>query len=119
MTGLPGAAEDAFAAKGEFFKTLGHPARIRILHTLRGGGMNVSEIRAAVGLEQSHLSQQLGVLRRAGLVVAHRDGNSVRYTIRDPRIFQLLHAAREIVASMLTSTDQLVVALRELDFETV
>lgn len=36
-----------------------------------------------VGIEASHLSQQLGVLRRAGLVQSRKEGSSVIYTLRD------------------------------------
>lgn len=117
MTMPPGTADSAFLAKAEFFKALGHPARIRILHTLRDGELSVSGIQAVVGLEQSHLSQQLGVLRRAGLVAARRDGNSVRYAVRDPRLFQVLHTAREVVASTLSSSDAVAAALLDLDYD--
>ena len=52
--------------KAEFFKTLGHPARIRILEVLADGEHSVGELMPKLGLESSHLSQQLAVLRRAG-----------------------------------------------------
>jgi ArsR family transcriptional regulator len=51
--------------KAEFFNTLAHPARIRVLELLRDGERSVSELIPDVGLEPSHLSQQLVVLRRA------------------------------------------------------
>ena len=54
--------------KAEFFKTLGHPARIRVLELLSEQEMAVSELLPELGLEASNLSQQLAVLRRAGLV---------------------------------------------------
>ena len=49
--------------KGEFFKTLGHPARIRILKLLSVRDRSVGELLPEVGLESSNLSQQLGALR--------------------------------------------------------
>src|SRR5260370_31934342 len=54
-----------YQVKAEFFKTLGHPARIRVLEVLRDGECSVGELIPAVGIEPSHLSQQLGILRRA------------------------------------------------------
>ena len=57
-----------YQVKAEFFKTLGHPARIRVLEVLRDGERTVGELVPEVGIEASHLSQQLGVLRRANMV---------------------------------------------------
>ena len=58
-----------YQVKAEFFKTLGHPARIRILEVLRDGERPVSELIPEVGIEASHLSQQLGLMRRANLIM--------------------------------------------------
>ena len=54
--------------KAELFKALAHPARVRALEVLVEGEHTVGELQPLVGIESSHLSQQLGVLRRAGLV---------------------------------------------------
>lgn len=98
--------------KAEFFKTLAHPARIRVLELLREREHTVGELLPIVGIEASHLSQQLGVLRRAGLVDTRRDGNSVVYSAHDPRIFDLLAVAKEIIGSSLSYSADL---LQELD----
>ena len=57
--------EPLYKLKAEFFKTLGHPARIRVLELLVTGDKSDAELLPEVGLESSNLSQQLGVLRRA------------------------------------------------------
>ena len=53
-------------AKAELFRALAHPARIRVLEVLSDGEHSVGEMQPLVGIESSHLSQQLAVLRRAG-----------------------------------------------------
>ena len=63
--------------KAELFKALAHPGRVRILEVLRDGERTVNDLASLVGLEASHLSQQLGVLRRSWLVQSRRDGASV------------------------------------------
>ena len=82
-----------YQVKAEFFKTLGHPARIRVLEVLRDGERTVSDLVPAVGIEASHLSQQLAVLRRANLVQARKEGTSVLYSVETPRssIFSMSH----------------------------
>ncbi|MCB0905440.1 MAG: winged helix-turn-helix transcriptional regulator, partial [Actinobacteria bacterium] len=52
-----------YQAKAEFFRTLGHPVRIRVLELLAAGDKPVRELRAAIDIEAASLSQQLAVLR--------------------------------------------------------
>ena len=65
-------AAPLYEVKAELFKALGHPARVRALEVLAGGERSVGELQPAVGIELSHLSQQLAVLRRAGLVATRK-----------------------------------------------
>jgi DNA-binding transcriptional ArsR family regulator len=90
-----------YQLKAEFFKTLGHPARIRILELLAVRDHSVGELQHEVGLEASHLSQQLGVLRRAGVVGARKQGNSVIYSIASPDIAELMTVARKVLTGLL------------------
>jgi ArsR family transcriptional regulator len=115
---------DAFAAmvcavpnslhqvKAEFFKTLGHPARIRVLELLAERDHTVSELLPEIGLEASNLSQQLGVLRRAGVVTATKDGNAVVYSIASPLITELLVVARKALTGLLNEQVALLDDLR-------
>jgi len=93
--------------KAEFFKALGHPARIRVLELLAEREWSVSELIETVGLEGSHLSQQLGVLRRANLIRARKEGTSVYYSITDRRIVKILQLSKEVLVGYLTRTRDL------------
>ena len=105
-----------YQVKAEFFKTLGHPARIRVLEVLREGERPVNELIPEVGIEPSHLSQQLAVLRRANLVRSRKVGASVLSSVSEPRVFQLLEVAKAILTSSLTETRELLEELEGLDF---
>jgi DNA-binding transcriptional ArsR family regulator len=94
-------SEPLYKLKGEFFKTLGHPARVQILELLATQDRSVGELLPEVGLEASNLSQQLGVLRRAGVVAARKDGSAVIYSIASPDIAELLAVARKVLTSVL------------------
>ena len=98
--------------KAEFFKTLGHPARIRILELLTERDHSVGELQPEVGLEASHLSQQLGVLRRAGVVVTRKQGNSVIYSLASTDIAELLALARTVLTGLLNDQVGLLKDLR-------
>lgn len=94
-------------AKAELFKALGHPVRVRALEVLVGGERAVGELADTLGVELSHLSQQLAVLRRAQVVVARRAGTTVYYSLRDPRTSQLLAVARQLLVTGLRDNQAL------------
>lgn len=103
-----------YRAKAELFRTLGHPARIRVLELLSERDHAVHELLDEIDIEASNLSQQLAVLRRAGLVEQRREGSEVVYAISVPEVRDLLLAARTILARVLEATEPLRVELGEL-----
>lgn len=90
-----------YQVKAEFFKTLGHPVRIRVLELLSEREHAVSEMLADVDVEPANLSQQLAVLRRAGLVVTRREGTAVHYSLISPHVAELLRVARGILTTVI------------------
>jgi DNA-binding transcriptional ArsR family regulator len=101
--------------KAEFFKALSHPARIKILELLRNGRLSVRELIPQVGLEPSHLSQQLSALRRANILESRKKGSTVYYAIADPRIFELLEVAKQIIAGSLVEAKDLLEEMQSPD----
>ena len=102
------------AFKAQFFRALAHPTRIRILEILVRGGRTVQDLQEELTLEQPIVSQQLAVLRNQSIVAAQKEGASVRYTLRDPLVGELLDVARRIFNNHLVSRRGL---LRELQRE--
>lgn len=98
-------------AKAEFFRTLGHPVRIRVLELLCEKDHAVHELLANVAIEPSALSQQLGILRRAGLVRQQRIGGEVVYSLMVPAVRDLLAAARSTLSFLLADQAELQAAL--------
>jgi ArsR family transcriptional regulator len=92
-----------YQAKADFFRTLGHPARIRILELLSERDHAVHELLDEIAIEASNLSQQLAVLRRASLVVSSRRDGDVVYSVRAPEVRDLLLAARRILSGLAAS----------------
>jgi DNA-binding transcriptional ArsR family regulator len=101
-----------YQAKAEFFRTLGHPARIRVLELLSERDHAVHELLDRIEIEPSNLSQQLAVLRRAGMVIQRRDGSEVVYSIAVPEVRDLLFAARTILLGLIAEQDELKSQLR-------
>ncbi|MEW1642299.1 MULTISPECIES: metalloregulator ArsR/SmtB family transcription factor [unclassified Streptomyces] len=101
-----------YQLKAEFFKTLGHPARIRVLELLSQREHSVAEMLPEVGIEPAHLSQQLAVLRRMNLVATRKVGSTVYYSIVSPEVAELLAVARTILTTVLTGQAEILADLR-------
>ena len=98
--------------KAEFFKTLSHPTRIRLLDALREGELTVRDLQEKLGIEQSTASQHLAALRARDFVTARRDGTSVWYSVSDASILNLLDIARDIYERQLGRTQASFESLR-------
>jgi DNA-binding transcriptional ArsR family regulator len=101
-----------YQLKAEFFKTLGHPVRIRVLELLSEREHAVSEMLPEVGVGPPHLSQQLAVLRRMNLVVTRKEGPVVYYSLPSPKVAELLRVAREILYGVVSGQAELLADLR-------
>lgn len=113
MTGPPATGE-LQAFKARFFKALAHPVRVRLVELLVERDRSVQELQSLLTLDQSSVSQHLGVLRANHVVNARKEGATVRYALRDSLVGDLLGVARRIFSNQLVGTRDL---LRELKRE--
>jgi DNA-binding transcriptional ArsR family regulator len=81
--------EAQLLAVADLFGVLSEPTRLRILQMLQGGPASVSEVMDALDLKQANASKQLGILHAAGVLGRTKVGNTVRYAIRMPLVFDL------------------------------
>lgn len=86
---------------GEFFATLAHAKRMRILCALQQGPKTVTEIAARAGVSVPNASQHLRMMRDRGAVIANKQAQSVYYEIADPRILEAMKMIRESLADQL------------------
>ena len=93
---FPAAAEMLTHASdaAKLMKALGNESRLMVLCMLAEGERSVSELNDAIPLSQSALSQQLGRLRRDGLVSTRRESQAIYYSLASgpaDRVIRLLH----------------------------
>lgn len=104
-----------YEVKANLFKGLAHPFRIRILELLaEAPERSVADLQTQTGLEASHLSQHLSVLRRHRLVASERRASHVYYRLSDPAVAELLAAARALLLNVLAADDALLRDARSL-----
>ena len=88
-----------YVSEIQILKVLAHPARIAILEILRNGEQCVCHFEAALGLRQAYISQQLMVLRRAGIVTSRREGWNHYYRVTKPEIYAVLDALYQVTGT--------------------
>ena len=116
MSPVGGGQPPIYALKADFFRTLGHPVRVRLLQLLREGERTVGDLQATPDLDSSGTSQQLAALRKQGLVESRREGTSVYYRVKDRRTLELLELAKRIIAANLEEGQALLDGLAGEDF---
>jgi ArsR family transcriptional regulator len=85
------------------YKILSHPVRLAVLDILRDGEQCVCHIEAALGLRQAYISQQLMVLREAGIIEDRREGWNIFYRIVKPEVIKLLDQTGEVMGKQFSS----------------
>ena len=73
------------------FKALAHPARLKIMANLMERECCVGDMQKCLSLSQPNVSQHLGVLKEAGIIVGRREKNKICYKISDDRIKKILN----------------------------
>jgi DNA-binding transcriptional ArsR family regulator len=87
-----------YEREAELFQALGHPIRLELLDRLAQGPRCACELESDFALDQSTISRHLIILKRVGLVQAHREGARVIYTVSDRRIERIRELARSLIA---------------------
>ena len=76
----------------EALRLIGHPLRLSMLMLLARGESAVGDLVARTGQSPSLVSQQLALLRKAGLVKARREAKQVFYTLAGGRLVEVSEA---------------------------
>ena len=104
----------SYAAPAETLKAIAHPTRLAVLEILRDGEQCVCHMEATLGLRQASISQQLMVLREAGLVDVRREGLNILYCISNPKIIQACDLMRQVLLDQFQEKGKMVSSLKRI-----
>ena len=88
----------------ELFKNFSDSTRIRILYSLFGKELSVTEIAEALNMNQSAISHQLRILKNSKLVKNRREGKTIFYSLDDDHVSFLF----EFCQLSMSSFDKLI-----------
>ena len=89
--------KDFYRLHAEICKTIANPKRLEILNLLRRCERPVGELAAEMGIPATNVSQQLAVLRGAGVVSSRREGTTVFYRVAHPKILKAYDLMSEVM----------------------
>ena len=104
------AVHDIEVIQASLLRALASVHRLRIVHLLGTGSVEVHDLARDLQLPQATVSQHLAALRSAGLVAATRDGRTVRYELTDPEILLACDLMRDVLVRRLSALGDLAVA---------
>jgi len=67
--------------EADIFKALSSPTRLEIITLLSECSLCVGALAASLNVTQPAVSQHLGILKNAGLVISRKEGYRVHYSI--------------------------------------
>lgn len=82
-------SDEALELIASRFRLLSDPMRLKILHTLGDGEMNVGDLVSQTGAGQANVSKHLGIMLDAGIVARRKEGLNAIYRVADETIFEL------------------------------
>ncbi|HTQ38519.1 MAG TPA: autorepressor SdpR family transcription factor [Pirellulales bacterium] len=78
------------------FQALSDPTRREILRLLRKRDLTAGELAEKFPLAKSTLSGHFNILKHAGLIVAEKNGTSIRYSLNLSVVEQTMAAVMEL-----------------------
>jgi ArsR family transcriptional regulator len=96
-----------YELQAEISKTIAHPLRIAIIHTLKDGEKTVNQLTEKLGASQSNISQHLAIMRQRQIVKTRKEGSTVYYRVASPKISQACDMIREVLIEQLNQKQEM------------
>jgi len=93
--------------QAEVSKTMAHPLRLAILHSLKDGEKTVNDLTELTGAGQSNVSQHLALMRQRDIVRTRKEGSNIYYRVASPKISQACDMIREVLLEQLSQKQEL------------
>ena len=106
-SGKSGIDMTIYELQAEVSKTLAHPVRLAILHTLRDGEKTVNDLAEIVGVHQSNLSQHLALMRQRQILKTRKQGANIYYSVSNPDINKACDMVRAVLLEQLRQKQEL------------
>ena len=114
-TSLPSDARALFEMHADMCQALANQYRLAIMHTLKDGEKCVGDLAAELGISVHNVSQHLRILRERLLVRSRKEGQTVYYSVTNPKFVQACALIREALLEEHSAAGQSLRAAAGLD----
>ena len=104
-----------FGLHAELCKAMANEYRLAILYTLREGERCVSDIAADLDTSVHNVSQHLRILRQRQLVRSRKEGQTVYYSITNPKFIEACTLIRQALLEQHQQAGESLLAAEFLD----
>jgi DNA-binding transcriptional ArsR family regulator len=104
-----------FEMHADMCQALANQYRLAIMHTIKDGEKCVSELAAELGISVHNVSQHLRILRERLLVRSRKEGQTVYYSVTNPKFVQACALIREALIEEHSAAGQSLRAAAGLD----
>jgi len=105
--------DEIFERQAQICKAFAHPGRLRILDLLGKGDRGVSELQKELGFSKTTLSQQISILKSAGVLSTRRNGKQIYCSLAIPEVKQACLLIREVLRAQIAASHRLDEPLEE------
>lgn len=105
--------DEIFERQAQICKAFAHPGRLRILDLLGKGERGVSDLQKELGVSKTNLSQQISILKSAGVVSTRRKGKQIYCSLAMPEVKQACQLIRGVLRAQIAASHRLGQPLEE------
>ncbi|HEX7330541.1 MAG TPA: metalloregulator ArsR/SmtB family transcription factor [Pyrinomonadaceae bacterium] len=105
--------DEIFERQAQICKAFAHPGRLRILDLLGNGERGVSELQRELGVSKTSLSQQISILKSAGVLSTRRNGKQIYCSLAIPEVKQACQLIRGVLRAQIAAIHRLGEPLEE------
>ena len=105
--------DEIFERQAQICKAFAHPGRLRILDLLGKGEQGISELQKQLGLSKTSLSQQISILKSAGVLSTHRKGKRIYCSLAMPEVKEACQLIRGVLRAQIAANNRLHQPLEE------
>ena len=105
--------DEIFERQAQICKAFAHPGRLRILDLLGKGERGVSELQKELGFSKTTLSQQISILKSAGVLSTRRNGKQIYCSLAIPEVREACRLIRGVLRAQIAASHRLRPPLEE------
>ena len=100
--------QEVYERQARICKAFAHPGRLQVLDLLGQGEQGVSELREALGISKTSMSQHLSILKSAGVLATRREGKQIYCSLAMPEVKQACQLIRRVLQIQIAASHRLV-----------